>query len=117
MFRAPAPVNEPNLTYAPGTPERAELRAALDELRASTLDIACVIGGERVETGGTYAVVEPHAHARERARVAKGSAAEVERAVAAARDAHDAWAAASWEERAGVFLRAADLLAGAWRAR
>src|SRR5689334_9682388 len=117
MFRAPDPVNEPNLTYAPGTPERAELRAALDELRASTLDVPCVVGGERIEAGATFSVVEPHAHARERARVARGGAAEVDRAVAAATAAHGAWASASWEERAAVFLRAADLLAGPWRAR
>src|SRR3954451_11356482 len=117
MFRAPDPVNESNKTYAPGTPERAELRAALDDLRSSTLDAACVIGGERVESGDMFAAVEPHAHARERAHVVRGGAAEVERAIAAAKEAHGDWAAASWEQRAGVFLRAADLLAGPWRAR
>jgi 1-pyrroline-5-carboxylate dehydrogenase len=117
MFRAPDPFNEPNLTYSPGTSEREELRGALDVMRASTLDVACVIGGERVETRETFPVVEPHAHARERARVARGGPAEVERAVAAAKAAHGDWATAPWEQRAGVFLRAADLLAGPWRAR
>src|SRR5437868_875921 len=117
MFRAPQPVNEPNKTYAPGTPERMELRAALEAMRSSTLDVASVIGGERVDTADAFTVVEPHAHARQLARVAKAGAAEVERAIAAARAAHADWSTASWEERARVFLRAADLLAGPWRAR
>jgi 1-pyrroline-5-carboxylate dehydrogenase len=117
MFRAPKPINEPNKTYAPGTPERAELRSALDAMRAGTIDVASVIGGERVETAESFAVVEPHAHARQLARVARAGPPEVERAIAAAGAAHPDWSAASWEERATVFLRAADLLAGPWRAR
>ncbi|MDX6514623.1 MAG: 1-pyrroline-5-carboxylate dehydrogenase [Gaiellaceae bacterium] len=117
MFRAPEPINEPNKTYAPGTPERAELRSALDAMRAGTIDVASVIGGERVETAESFAVVEPHAHARQLARVARAGPPEVERAIAAAGAAHPDWSAASWEERATVFLRAADLLAGPWRAR
>jgi 1-pyrroline-5-carboxylate dehydrogenase len=114
---AAEPHNEPNLTYAPGTPERAELRAALAELRSTTHELHSVAGGERLETGKTFQVVEPHARARTLARVSASGPAEIDRAIAAAKEAHADWARTSLDERATIFLRAADLLAGPWRAR
>src|SRR4051794_27597396 len=117
MPHSPEPHNEPNLTYAPGTPERAELRATLADLRATTHELHSVIAGERIETGKGFAVVEPHAHARTLARVSASSPAEIDRAIAAAKAAHHDWARTALDERAAIFLRAADLLAGPWRAR
>jgi 1-pyrroline-5-carboxylate dehydrogenase len=111
------PRNEPNLTYGPGTRERAELRAAIAEQRATTRALHSVVGGDRVETAATFPVVEPHAHARTLAHVSACGPAEIERAIAAAGAAHADWARTSLDERAAIFLRAADLLAGPWRAR
>src|SRR3954452_19112730 len=117
MPHSPEPHNEPNLTYAPGTPERAELRATLADLRGTTHELHSVIAGERIETGKGFAVVEPHAHARTLARVSASSPAEIDRAIAAAKAAHHDWARTALDERAAIFLRAADLLSGPWRAR
>src|SRR3954453_11270878 len=117
MPHSPEQHNEPNLTYAPGTPERAELRATLADLRGTTHDLHSVVAGERLETGTTFDVVEPHPHARTLARVSTSGPAEIARAIAAAQEAHADWARTSLEERAAIFLRAAALLAGPWRAR
>jgi len=116
-FRPPTAVNEPTKSYAPGTPERAELRAEIERMRAGTMEIASIVGGEAYESGDAFIVVEPHARARKLARVERAGPAGVARAIEAARTAHADWSRASWEERASVFLRAADLLAGPWRAR
>ena len=115
IFRPPAAVNEPIKSYAPGTPERAELRARLGEMSAERVHIPMVIGGERVETGTTFEAVMPHRRAHVLADVEKGGAAEVERAIAAARAAHPVWSRTPWHERAAIFLRAAELISGPWR--
>src|SRR3954453_7163378 len=117
MPHSPEPHNEPNLTYAPGTPERAELRTTLADLRATTHELHSVVAGERLETGTTFDVVEPHPHARTLAPVSASGPPEIERAIAAPKEAHADWARTSLDERAAIFLRAADLLAGPWRAR
>ena len=116
IFRPPAPVNEPVLGYAPGSPERATLRSRLEQMSAERLHIPLVIGGERVETSATFEATMPHRRAHVLADVAKGDASHVERAIAAARAAHPAWSRTPWHERAAIFLRAAELLAGPWRA-
>ena len=113
----PVPRNEPVLGYAPGSPERAELLAALDAMGRKPIEIAPVIGGRRVRTGKLARAVKPHDHAHVLATWHKAGAREVERAIAAARDAHDAWSRTPWEARAAIFLKAADLLAGPWRMR
>ena len=113
----PVPRNEPVLSYAPGTAERASLRAALDAMAGETAEIPLTIGGARVETGALHEVRAPHAHPLLLARVHQGGPREVERAIEAASKAHAGWASLPWTERAAVFLRAADLLAGPWRAR
>jgi 1-pyrroline-5-carboxylate dehydrogenase len=115
IFRAPEPYNEPVRSYAPGSPERSELQRRLQELESQQLDIPLVIGGEEVRTGATFEAVEPHDRSHVLATVHKGGAAEVERAIAAAADAWHDWSRTPWEERATVFLRAAELLAGPWR--
>src|SRR5581483_1793601 len=115
IFRPPPALNEPVKGYAPGSPERAELQSRLAEMAAERVQIPLVIGGERVETGETFEVVMPHDRDHVLADVARGDATHVERAIAAARTAHAEWARTPWWERAAVFLRAAELLAGPWR--
>jgi len=116
IFRPPPAENEPVRSYAPGSPEREELRVRLAELQAQQLELPLVIGGEEVRTGETFEAVMPHKKSHVLATVHKGGAAEVERAIAAAGEASQDWSRWPWEERAAVFLRAADLLAGPWRA-
>jgi 1-pyrroline-5-carboxylate dehydrogenase len=115
IFRTPPAVNEPVLGYAPGSPERAALQRRLAEMAGERIAIPVVIGGERVETGTTFEAVMPHDHDHVLADVAKGDASHVERAIAAAREAHPSWSTTPWHERVAVFLRAAELLAGPWR--
>ena len=115
IFRPPPAVNEPVKTYAPGSPERAELSRRLAELAGERPSIPLVIGGERVETKDVFEAVMPHDHDHVLADVAKGDPSHVERAIAAAREAHKEWSATPWHERVAVFLRAAELLAGPWR--
>jgi 1-pyrroline-5-carboxylate dehydrogenase len=115
IFRPPPAANEPVKDYAPGSPEREELKRRLRELQAERLDVPCIIGGEDVRTGDTFEAVMPHRKSHVLADVHQGGATEVERAIAAAAGAWERWSRTPWEERAAVFLRAAELLAGPWR--
>jgi 1-pyrroline-5-carboxylate dehydrogenase len=115
IFRVPEPHNEPVRSYAPGTPEREELRLRLQEMESQQLEIPLVIGGERVTTGDTFNAVEPHKRSHVLATVHKGGAKEVDAAIDAADRAWQDWSRTPWEERAAVLLRAAELLAGPWR--
>src|SRR6266850_5904664 len=115
IFRVPEPHNEPVHSYAPGSPEREELRVRLVEMESQQLDLPLVIGGEEVRTGDTFEAVEPHNRSHVLATVHKGGAKEVERAITAAGEAWEDWSRTPWEERAAIFLRAAELLAGPWR--
>jgi 1-pyrroline-5-carboxylate dehydrogenase len=115
IFRPPPPRNEPVLGYSPGSPERAELRERLERMQRERLEIPCVIGGEEVRTGNTFEAVLPHRKSHVLGDVHSGGAAEVERAISAAAAAWHDWSRMPWEERAAVFLRAAELLAGPWR--
>jgi 1-pyrroline-5-carboxylate dehydrogenase len=115
IFRVPEPYNEPVRGYEPGSPEREELGGRLDDLSGERLDIPLVIGGEEIRTGDTFEAVMPHRRSHVLADVHKGGSAEVERAIAAAADAWEDWSRTAWEDRAAIFLRAAELLAGPWR--
>jgi 1-pyrroline-5-carboxylate dehydrogenase len=115
IFRPPAAANEPIRSYAPGSPERAELQRRLAEMSGERIAVPLVIGGERVETRETFDAVMPHDRDHVLADVAKGDASHMERAIAAAREAHEGWSSTPWHERVAVFLRAAELLAGPWR--
>ncbi|MBA2460906.1 MAG: L-glutamate gamma-semialdehyde dehydrogenase [Actinobacteria bacterium] len=115
IFRPPTPVNEPVRSYAPGSPERAELQDRLRRMERERITVPLVIGGREVETGETFEAVMPHRKEHVLADVAKGGAGHVAQAIDAARDAHADWSRLPWEERAAVFLRAAELLAGPWR--
>src|SRR4051794_12718238 len=115
IFRVPEPVNEPVKGYEPGSPERDELRRRLEEMSAERLDLPLVIGGEEVRTGDTFEAVMPHRRSHVLADVHKGAGPEVERAIKAAAAAWEDWSRTPWQDRAAVFLRAAELLSGPWR--
>src|SRR5215211_6987873 len=114
--RVPAPRNEPVLTYAPGSAERAELQARLAELAAEPIELASTIGGrQRMASGEKFEVVQPHRHAAVLGTSAHATHADAQDAVRAAKEAAPAWQELSFDDRAAVFLKAADLLAGPWR--
>src|SRR6185295_1269595 len=113
--RVPQPVNDPNRSYAPGTPERAELKARLKQMASERLDIPLVIGGKEVRTGRTAQSVMPHDHKHVLADYHVAGPEHVQAAIAAAAEGRREWASWPWEERAGVLLRAAELLATTWR--
>jgi len=117
MSDVPRPVNEPARAYAPGSADRKELKAALAELRAQPTAIPLFIGGRETRAGQPAKVAEPHDHARNLGSASQAGAADVQRAIEAAAKASPGWAATPFEERASVFLRAAELLAGPWRPR
>ncbi|HXG44576.1 MAG TPA: L-glutamate gamma-semialdehyde dehydrogenase [Gemmatimonadales bacterium] len=114
---APRPLNEPVLAYAPCSPERAALKAELERQAGETIEIPIIAGGREIRTGKIVEVVSPHEHRRVLARAHQADRGVVEVAVRAAREAWGAWSAMRFEDRAAVFLRAAELLAGPWRAR
>ena len=113
--RVPRPENDPNLTYAPGTPARAELKARLAKMAGETVDIPLVIGGKEIRTGATEKSVMPHKHGHVLGNFHKASADHVRQAVDAALAARAEWSSWSFEDRAAVFLRAAELLTTTWR--
>jgi 1-pyrroline-5-carboxylate dehydrogenase len=113
----PTPVNEPVLGYNPGSPERLRLKTALAAIETSTIEIPCVVGGERVSTGNLRDVVMPHRHSQVVARYHAATEDVAHRAIKASLEARREWAAMRWEARAAVLLKAAELLAGPWRAR
>jgi 1-pyrroline-5-carboxylate dehydrogenase len=115
LFRIPPPRNEAPLSYAPGTPERAALKARLEQLSSRELEIPLVIGGREVRTGRIADARVPHRHAQRLARWHQAGPAEVQAAIEAAVRARRGWAAMDPHDRAAIFLRAAELLAGPWR--
>ena len=113
--RVPQPVNDPNRTYAPGSPERTELKARLKTMAAEKLDIPLVIGGKEVRTGRTAQTVMPHDHKHVLADYHLAGPEHVQQAIAASAAARREWGGWPWEDRAAVMLRAAELLATTWR--
>ncbi|MEO6501699.1 MAG: L-glutamate gamma-semialdehyde dehydrogenase [Jatrophihabitantaceae bacterium] len=117
VTQIPVPRNEPVLQYRPGSAERAALTAKLTELAAEPVEISCVIGGQRRmgSSGRPGQVVQPHRHSHVLGEYAHADQQDARDAIAAAKAAAPAWQALSYDDRAAVFLRAADLLAGPWR--
>jgi 1-pyrroline-5-carboxylate dehydrogenase len=113
--RVPRPENDPNLTYAPGTPARAELKHRLKQMAAETIDIPLIIGGKEIRTGTTERSVMPHKHAHALANFHKATPEHVRQAADAAVAARQEWSSWSFEDRAAVFTRAAELLTTTWR--
>ncbi|MEZ4940308.1 MAG: L-glutamate gamma-semialdehyde dehydrogenase [Saprospiraceae bacterium] len=117
IFNIPNPVNEPVLNYAPGSPEKAALKKALAELKSVQHDIPMFIGGKKVMTVDKMVIRPPHELSHTLGHHAKGTADHVKAAINAALAAKPAWEAMPWQDRAAIFLKAADLLAGPYRAR
>ncbi|HUF28543.1 MAG TPA: L-glutamate gamma-semialdehyde dehydrogenase [Gemmatimonadaceae bacterium] len=113
--RVPPPINEPVRSYAPGTPERSALKARLEAMAKERVDIPVFVGGEEIRTGELMHTVMPHDHGHVLADWHKAAPHHVERAIAAAGEAQRDWASWAWEDRAAVFLRAAELLSTTWR--
>jgi 1-pyrroline-5-carboxylate dehydrogenase len=113
--RVPQPVNEPVRSYAPGSPERASLKARLAAMAAETIEIPLVIGGKDIRTGSIERSVMPHDHAHTLATYHKASEQQVVAAIEAARAAHHEWSRWAFEDRAAVLLKAAELLTTSWR--
>ncbi len=115
ISKVPVPVNEPVKGYAPGSPERASLKAKLAQMSAETIEMPLVIDGKDVRTSKLGQAVMPHRHAHVLGEFHQGGDAEVQMAIRAALRAQKDWANLPWEARAAVFLKAADLLQGPYR--
>jgi len=117
IFTVPAPVNELVLSYSPGSPEKAAVKKALSEAKAAQKDIPMYIGGREVRTTQLIAMHPPHERTHTLGHYAAGDTSHVAAAIEAALAAKPAWEAMPWQERAAIFLRAADLLTGPYRAK
>lgn len=115
FYAIPLPKNESVLTYAPGSKERAGLKKAIDEARSKVLDIPMHIGAEEVRSGDKRPISPPHDHKHILGYFHAGDKGHVEQAINAALGAKEMWANLDWEQRASIFLKAADLLAGPYR--
>lgn len=114
-FSYPLPANEPVYSYAPGTAERVALQQTLEELKSKPIDVPMYIGAEEVRTGKLQAIHPPHEIARTLGHFHEGDETHIHRAIEAALAAKEAWANLNWEERAGIFLRAAELMSTKYR--
>ncbi|MBR9977486.1 MAG: L-glutamate gamma-semialdehyde dehydrogenase [Bacteroidetes bacterium] len=115
-FKVPAPINEPIRTYGPGSPDKIALKEKIADLKSKEIEIPLVIGGEEIRTGDTAEIRIPHDHGHKLGVYHRASEKEIQMAIEAALEAQKAWAVMPWEQRVAIFLKAADLLAGPWRA-
>jgi 1-pyrroline-5-carboxylate dehydrogenase len=116
IFKVPAARNEPVRNYAPASPEKIALKKALAEARSRTIEIPQYIGGSEVFSQNKQKIVPPHDHQHILGYFHEGGPADVTKAINAALEARGKWASLNWEQRAAVFLKAADLIAGPYRA-
>ncbi len=116
IFKVPKPNNEPVLAYRPGSAERTALKAKLAEMSAQEIEVPIIIGGQEIRTGNLAEMYAPHDHNLKLGVYHKAGRREVEMAIEAALAARKIWADLPWEQRASIFLKAADLLSGPWRA-
>jgi 1-pyrroline-5-carboxylate dehydrogenase len=114
-FNYPLPVNEPVLNYAPGSPEKKRLKEVLAELKSTEIDVPMYIGNKEVRTNKKHAMRPPHEHKHVLGYFHEGEEKHVQQAIEAALAAKESWANMSWESRANIFLRAADLIATKYR--
>ncbi|CAA6830383.1 MAG: Delta-1-pyrroline-5-carboxylate dehydrogenase (EC [uncultured Aureispira sp.] len=117
FFKVPTPINEPVKSYAPGSKERAELKAQLAVYKATQTDVPMIINGKEVHTDTKVSMHPPHEKKHVLGHYSKGDATHVTAAINAALAAKDAWENTSWEHRAAIFMKAAELLAGPYRAK
>lgn len=117
IFEVPLAINEPVLSYAPGSAEKEELLAMYNKLKAKKADIPMYIGGRKIKTKKTVDIYSPHDLSLHLGKYHNGGKSHVKDAINAAMKAKDSWAAMPWQDRAAIFLKAADLLTGPYRAR
>ncbi|MDJ1491942.1 L-glutamate gamma-semialdehyde dehydrogenase [Cytophagaceae bacterium DM2B3-1] len=117
FFHIPVPKNEPILSYTPGSPEKVTLKKAIADARSQQIEIPMYIGGEKVYTQQRIPLSPPHDHQHILGYFHEGDAGHVEQAIQAALNAKPQWEQMSWEHRAAIFLKAADLIAGPYRAK
>lgn len=115
IFKTPVAINEPILSYAPGSAERKELQETVAKMKASTVDVPMYINGKEVRTGITVSMHPPYDHQHNLGQFHMGTKDHVQMAIDAALEAKESWANTSWEHRASVFLKAAELIAGPYR--
>lgn len=117
IFKTPTPFNDPILEYKPGSPEKAQLKSAIAEMRSRVTDIPMIIGGKEVRTGNIVPIRPPHDLQHVIGNYHKGDESHVKMAIDAALNAKESWESMPWTSRAAIFLKAAELLAGPYRAK
>ncbi len=117
FYNVPVAINEPIKQYLPGSPEKKEIKTVLAELKSTEIDIPMIIGGEEVRTEKQVSIHPPHEISHTLGHYHAGDAGHVEQAIKAALNAREAWTSMEWEHRASIFLKAAELIAGPYRAR
>jgi 1-pyrroline-5-carboxylate dehydrogenase len=117
VFNVPTPINEPIKSYAPKSPERAELQKMLADLRSKELDIPMYIGGKEVRSNNKARIAPPHDHKHTLGHFHKSGKEHIQQAIDAALAAREKWVNLSWEHRASIFIKAAELIAGPYRAK
>ena len=115
FFKVPTPINEPIKSYAQGTKERQDVLAALKRMKQSQVEIPLIIGGKEVKTGNTKKITSPYNHSQVLGVYHLASEKEIKEAIASNLEARKKWAEMPWEARASIFLKAAEMLSGAWR--
>ena len=116
-FKVPKPYNEPIKSYEPGSPERKEVQVTLQQMQEQNIEIPLIIGGKEIKSGDTVEIKAPHNHDITLGFYHRAGSKEVDQAIEAALEARQIWAWMPWEHRVSIFLKAADLLSGPWRAK